>query len=195
MENKKMNDHQKHWYMEEIAIHSMFACLEYNNIKEVLADEELKQTRFVWGHMTSLLGHCAMVSKFLDPIRPDEVSTSRSVELNKHFNLPHYSRELFRAARDNLEHFDERIDNWLKNDFNNNIECVFPDRKSYEFSAPQDISIRRVLVEDGMIFISEGRNSERVEVPLSVLISSMESIFAVANEWCRNKTPYHFIQP
>ncbi|MBA4391588.1 MAG: hypothetical protein C0399_11740 [Syntrophus sp. (in: bacteria)] len=60
-------------------------------------------------HLQHFLSHAAIVDKILDPIK----SSERYRLLEGHIDLSGVDLKPFRRLRNNLEHFDERLDRWV----------------------------------------------------------------------------------
>lgn len=60
-------------------------------------------------HLQHFLSHTAMVDKILDP----KTGSTRHAILMRHLNLSGLDLKAFRRLRNHLEHFDERLDNWV----------------------------------------------------------------------------------
>ena len=139
-----MDKYHLHWYTDEIQTHAASALASYALLCDVLANHMTRQRRDVWFALVSFLTHAAMISKFLHPIKAS--AKERGVELRAHLGVPNDSAILPRAARDNLEHFDERIDGWVERNEERILEMVFQDREGLEFLSDQPRAIRRVLI-------------------------------------------------
>ncbi len=137
----------------------------------------------------------AMISKYLSPISPRGIKKDRMDILREKLSIGSDSEVLPRAARDNVEHFDERIDNWIGSDANTILEIVFPDRKGYDFMSSSENSIKRVLLLEELVFISEERDCSKFELELQPLFEEVERIGSEASSWIQNSSPYHFISP
>lgn len=131
MKNLEINDYELTWYMQEILMHCSGACMGYNRLVNLLGDPKTIQSRLTWFELTSFLSHAAMISKYLSPIARGHVATIRKHQLRKTLNIPEDSEVLPRDARDNIEHFDERIDNWIGGRQSNILEIVIKDREAF----------------------------------------------------------------
>lgn len=186
-----MDKYHLHWYTDEIQTHAASAIASYRLVCNLSANPETRQRRNVWFALVSFLTHAAMISKFLDPINAS--AKERGVELRAHLGVPNDSAILPRAARDNLEHFDERIDGWVERNEQRVLEMVFQDREGLEFLSDQPHAIRRVLIADEMVFISEDRNGKPVEMPLVPIYEAIQRL----NDTCLHKlateSPYTYM--
>jgi len=189
-----MNDHEITWYMQEIAMHGLGAKIDFSNLLEVINNPNTRQTRIVWFHLTSFLAHAAMISKYLSPISSGNTQKERKKQLRKKLNISDNSDVFPRDARDNVEHFDERIDNWVGSE-KTILEMVLDDREGYNFIRINEKIVKRVLLQKELIFISEKRNESKFELELQPLFEEVKRIGNEAEEWIKNSSPYHFIYP
>ena len=195
-----MNNHDLTWYVQEIVMHGYGAEIEFNALEKTLADADLRQTRLVWFKLTSFLSHAAMISKYVAPIQPNAIKRERMEALRDCLKINSESEVLPRDARDNVEHFDERIDNWVGNS-GTILEIVLKDREAFEFFerddplVPSRLRIKRVLLLEEMIFISEKRNSQYFELELKPLNTEILRIATEANKWVGESSPYKFYYP
>jgi len=189
-----MNDHEIMWYMQEISMHGLGAEIDFSNLVETLNNTETRQTRFVWFHLSSFLSHAAMVSKYLDPIRPNAFKRERMASLREKLNVTEHSKVLPRFARDNVEHFDERIDNWVGID-GTILETVLQNRAGYHYLRVLEKRVKRVLIQDDLIFISEKRDQTKFELELAPLYEEIKRIGESANQWVERNESFNFIYP
>ena len=134
-----------------------------------------------------------MVSKFLDPIKPDEVKEARGIALRKHLQVDDTSPIFQRFARDNLEHLDERIDRWVAAGETSILEMVFHDREGYDYIAGGNCAIRRVLIADEMVFISETRQGSIVELSLNPIFEAFQNLKGTCAIKLRTESPYNYV--
>ena len=174
-------------------MHVSSALVSYSQLLRLLSDGKERQSRNVWFVLLSFLTHAAMVSKLLDPIRPEGAKEDRGTALRKHLEVEDGSAILSRAARDNLEHIDERIDRWTKRGLTSVLEMVFEDRAGFEFIAHEDAAIRRVLIQDEMIFISEDRNGNRLETALTPIYGALKDLKARCEHKLATESPYTYL--
>ena len=189
-----MNDHELTWYMQEIAMHGLGADIEFSRLLETINNPDMRQTRIVWFRLTSFLSHVAMISKYLSPIRSRGIKEERMNLLRDKLNIAANSDIFPRDARDNIEHFDERIDNWVGNE-NTILEIVLDDREGYNFLRVNEKRVKRVLLHKELIFISEKRDGSQFELELQPLFTEVKRICNETEEWIKNSSPYHFIYP
>lgn len=174
-------------------MHGWGASRDFEALQAALADQDIRQTRIVWFHLTSFLSHAAMISKYLSPINPRGVKQTRMNVLRTKLGVDDFSNILPREARDNVEHFDERIDNWIGQDGHTILEMVLDDRSRYQYLRADQKRIKRILLEDEMIFISEKRDGSKLELALQPLFDEAQRIAAEAEKWLENESPYNFI--
>lgn len=187
-----MDKYHLHWYTDEIEVHTASSISSYQQLLALLENYDTRQSRGVWFVLVSFLTHAAIVSKFLDPIKGDASTIERGNDLRAHLEVPEGSPILPRAARDNLEHIDERIDNWVERKEEALLEMVFPDREGFNHITSRKPAIRRVLIADEMVFISEDRNGVLVEVTLTPTYEAMRSLHAVCQHKLATESPYTY---
>lgn len=190
-----MDDHELTWYMHELMMHGLGVSRDFEQLQAALADPETRQTRIVWFHLTGFLSHAAMISKYLSPINPSGVKQARMNALRSKLSVDDSSDILPRNARDNVEHFDERIDNWVGQEGQTILEIVLDDRSGYQYLRADQKRIKRVLLEKEMTFISENRDGSKSELSLHPLAEEARRIADEAEKWVLNESPYHFIYP
>lgn len=188
-----MDNYQMTWYMQEIAMHSYGAEHDAERLLAILEDPGTIQSRLVWFHLSSLLAHAAMISKFLAPI--SRSAAARGADLKAALGVAAASEVLSRNARDNSEHFDERMDNWVEDGAQTIMEVVVPNRQGFNFLAREGTRIRRVLLKDELIYVSENRDGSRFELELRPLIEETTRIGRQALQWIEDNSPYAFIYP
>lgn len=176
-------------------MHAYGAEVDMKLIYEILANLENFQSRLVWFHLSSFLSHVGMISKAVSPISRDAIASARSVALKKALNISGTSEILPRYARDNTEHFDERIDNWVSSGAVNILEIVLPDRGEYDYLRGDEKRVRRVLLKQEFIFISENRDGSKFELELKPLVQEVARIGDQAVKWINTKSPYNFAYP
>jgi len=190
-----INDYELTWYMQEICMHCLGASIDYNHMLCTLQNPETVQSRLVWFHLTSFLSHAAMISKYVSPISTKKITLMRKQVLRGHLGIGNSSEVLPRDARDNIEHFDERIDNWVGDENQNILEIVLPDRAGYEYLRVNEKRVKRVLILSELIFISEKRDKSQFELSLQPLYDEVDRIGGAAEKWIKEKSLYHFIYP
>jgi hypothetical protein len=189
----ELSDKHLTWYMDEVAMHSLGAKQAYRELTVLVSRQDVRQTRRVWFALTRFLSHAAMVSKFLKPISSNSIAKDRSTKLCAALDVDDDSPVLNREARDNTEHFDERIDNWVRDDRGDILEIVFPNRAALEKIFYSDARIRRVLILDEFTYLSEDRDGNRFEIELRPLKEEIVRIAVVAEAWITTKSPHQFI--
>lgn len=191
-----MNDYELTWYMQELSMHGLGAEIDFANLLQSLSNPDTRQTRIVWFHLTSFLAHAAMISKYISPIKPKGgVKEERMRILREKLKIKVDSDILPRDARDNVEHFDERIDNWVGNDSNSILEIVLDDRAGYTFLGVNKKRVKRIILQKELIFISEKKDGSKFELELLPLFQEVKRIGDEAGAWIENSSPYHFIYP
>jgi hypothetical protein len=189
-----MNDYTKTWYMQELAMHALGARSAFAELATLVRNPATRQNRHVWFQLVSFLGQAAMISKYLDPVgRMDTEKQARVAHLRQELGIQPDSL-LPRDARNNLEHFDERIDNW-DGTVGTIVECVFQNRSGFEIVDREGTRIKRVLLVDECVFISECHDQSRFELSMIPLIDAIGQIGEAAELWIENSSPYHFIGP
>ena len=98
--------------------------------------------------------------------------------MRKHLGVKDDSAFLPRAARDNLEHIDERIDRWVKNGQTKILEMVLDDRAGFEYLAKDDVAVRRVLILSDMVFVWEDCAGSRIETKLEPVFNDLKTLAA-----------------
>jgi hypothetical protein len=188
-----MDKYHLHWFTDELHTHSMSALESYVWMRTLLADNKKRQSKDVWSALQSFLIHAAVVSKVLDPIKPDDAKKERSTALRKHLGVKDDSAFLPRAARDNLEHIDERIDRWVKNGQTKILEMVLDDRAGFEYLAKDDVAVRRVLIRSDMVFVSEDRAGSRIETKLEPVFNDLKTLAAACLHKFQTESPYNYV--
>lgn len=190
-----MNEYHLTWYMQEISMHAYGAEVDAKRIFELLDRHETIQSRLVWFHLASLLSHAGMISKLASPISRDAAANARGAALKAALSVEATSEILPRNARDNTEHFDERIDNWVSANATEIMEIVLPDRGGYNYLRGDEKRVRRVLLKKELVFISENRDGSKFELELKPLVQEVARIGNEATKWINTKSPYHFMYP
>lgn len=195
--NMAINNIHITWYMQEIAMHHLGANTEFLKFQETLRNERNRQKRIVWFHLTSFLSHGAMISKYLSPIArsPSAIALERKQRLRELLGVDANSEVLPRTTRDNVEHFDERVDNWVEEDAKSILEIVFENRKAYDFLMADEKRVKRVLLLDEMVFISERPDRSKFELSLLPLHQEISRIGNEAERWLLDDSPVNFVFP
>jgi hypothetical protein len=181
--------------MQEISMHAYGVEVDNQRMGYLLDDAGTIQSRLVWFHLSSLLSHAAMISKIVSPISRNAVATDRSNAIKAAIGIAGDSEVLPRNARDNTEHFDERMDNWVSADANEILEIVLPNRNGYNYLGRAETRIRRVLLKEEYVFVSENRDGSKFELDLHPLLDEIRRIGVESQRWIRDKSPYAFIYP
>ncbi len=172
-------------------MHALGEEVAYRDLLSVLEAIETRQTRLVWFHLTSMLHHTAMISKFLRPI--SKHAAARGEALRHALHVAENSDVLPRDARDNVEHFDERLDNWAKNASPTILEIVLNNREEYDYLRVAEKRVKRLLIADEMVFVSERKDRSKFELQLRPMHEDAQRIGHAADVWTQTKSPYHFI--
>lgn len=189
-----LNGFEITWYMQEICMHALGARTEYGRLVAALASDNTRQTRAVWFHLTSFLAHSAMISKYLSPVSKNNVSEVRKKTLKGLLSVNDDSDVLPRDTRDNVEHFDERIDKWVGRT-QDIVEMVLLNRASHDLIRVAEKRVKRLLILDEMVFISERKGGSQFELSLVPLHKEVERIGVEAEGWILKASPYTFIYP
>lgn len=176
-------------------MHGLGAHREYRWLVDALRNQKTRQTRLVWFHLTSFLSHAAMISKYLSPKSKSETAVARKKALCNLLHVDLDSEVLPRDARNNIEHFDERIDNWIGNTNQNILEIVLQNRAGYEYMRVAEKRVKRVLILEELVFISEKNDGSKFELTLEPLREEVERINTGADQWIAEHSPHHFIHP
>jgi hypothetical protein len=192
----KIEPDQLTWYVQDVCMHVLGARLAHQGLVATLAIHETQQTRLVWFHLTSFLHHAAMISKFVNPISKHKIAIARGKALREALGVEPGSEVLPRHARDNIEHFDERMDRWIDSGSSHTIlEIVLPKRESYDYLQVADKRVKRVLIADSLTFVSEAKDSRKFELSLGPVYSEVERIGRAAESWLGLRSPYHYVYP
>lgn len=193
MDNDKLT-----WYMQEIIMHTYGAQFEFDEFRKLVLDPETKQERKVWFHLSSFLTHTAMISKYLSPIKSTSTSTTnaRKDKLREALEIDEDSDILPRNARDNIEHFDERMDNWSSTGTSKILEIALNNRRGYDFLNVSDsrTRVKRLVLIDEMIFISEKRDNSLFELELLPIYDELKRIEDKAFEWSERESEFQIIR-
>lgn len=190
-----MNDYELTWYMQEISMHGLGAEVSFENLLKTVSDQDMLQTRLVWFHLTSFLTNAAMVSKYVSPISSRGIKLDRMNVLKRVLKVDADSEVLPRNSRDNIEHFDERIDNWIGADSQTILEVVLQDRAAFNYLKANEKRVKRLLIVDEFVFISENRNGTQVDLELWPLFAEVKRIGDTATNWIESSSPYKFLYP
>jgi hypothetical protein len=114
--------------------------------------------------------------------------------LRDKLNVTEQSNVLPRDARDNVEHFDERIDNWVGSDAAI-LEIVLDNRAGYDYLRVPEKRVKRVLIQENLVFVSEKRDQTKFELELAPLYEELKRIGEAAQQWIDGDSPYNFVYP
>jgi hypothetical protein len=185
---------QLHCYTDEVWLHSIIALNEFEAMRDMLSEPDYRQHRGVWVRLQAFLSHAGMVSKLFSPPTDYALSKARGERLSQHLNVTSLSPLMDRTARNAIEHLDERMDNWLKNGKSGFLECVFLDRAGFDFLDKSRWSVRRVLLLEEMVFITEGKNHQQ-EMALMPLRDELERIVRECESRLKSDDPYSYVHP
>lgn len=180
--------------MQELEMNGIGAQHSFDKMSELLACEATIQSRLVWVHLASFLSHCAMISKYLSPKSPSGAQKIRMDSLRNALQIDDNSDILTRKARNNIEHFDTRMDNWIGKRVSTVLEVVFLNRAKYTFLNAGEKKIKRVILRDELIFISQNTDDTLDELALQLLMNEVNTIVGKATSWIEQNSDYSFIQ-
>lgn len=189
-----MTPEQLHCYTEEVWLHAKIALREFDQLEALLNNPMTRQHREVWVVLQAFLTHAGMVSKLLSPPSSAPVSRHRGRILSQHLNVAASSPILNRDARNAIEHLDERMDNWLKGGHSGFLESVFQNRNEMNYLALSQWCVRRVLLLDEMVFVTQGKNN-REETELLPLRDELCRIITECEARFNSSDPYSYIFP
>lgn len=177
-------------------MHGFGANLAYQSLLITIEDPTTRQTRQVWFHLTSFLHHAAMISKLLAPVRKaGEMASVRGKALKEALGVRGDSEVLPREARNNVEHFDERMDRWIADANSTILEMVLDDRDGYDYLHVAEKRVKRVLIANELVFVSEREDSTKFELRLQPVYKEVERIKHAADRWLERSSPYHYLFP
>jgi hypothetical protein len=99
-------------YLQEAKTQAEFAKRSYAAFRDA---EKVHAVVEVFLHLDHFLIHATNIDRILDT----KPGTERAAILNSHVDLSGVDLNPFRRLRNHLEHFDERLDRWVK-DFDGN---------------------------------------------------------------------------
>lgn len=101
------------FYVHTIDLSAKLAVASFSSYSEELADE--RDPQFIAGELQNALVHCAAISRFFFPMQSGgEFGRKRGELLRRRFGIEDNSPFADRNLRNSLEHFDERLDNWIR---------------------------------------------------------------------------------
>ncbi|WP_156383956.1 hypothetical protein [Methylobacterium sp. Leaf456] len=197
-----LNPFKRNVLVEEILIQCALAEQHYGAVSALLADFDTRQSRYVWAHIHAFLTHMAMVSKMVSSPNAHRSPTARArgEALVSALNIDSSSVIFDRNARNNVEHLDERLDLWIESDSHTLLEVVLDNRSAFDFmteSRPMPGStafVRRVLIQDAMIFITQGRSGFE-EIDLKAAASEISDLKSRANAFLTGDTSVERVRP
>jgi hypothetical protein len=175
-----MNREQRFWYLDELVMQGLGASVAYDSFLRYMRNDDTKQSLLVWSALSTFFAHTGIISKILHS--PRRASKDRAHILIEALQLPELDELQNRAGRNNIEHIDERTDNFAARDTNSLVSMVIPDRQGYEYLCTSDKAIRRVLIESELIFVSEDYKGNRIETDLPCLRAEARMVLEKAHE-------------
>jgi hypothetical protein len=194
--SKSIDPAKKNVLIEEVLIQCVLALNHFNEARHLLADPNARQSRFVWAHLHAFLAQAALVSKMIAPLSKRSASKARSSELRLTLKIDDSSPVVDRAARNNVEHFDERLDLWLEHEGGSLLECVFDERSGFDFLFRDGRKpfVRRVLILEEMVLVTQG--PKRIEeTNLGAISDEIERIGQEAKAYLDSDKTVHRIYP
>jgi hypothetical protein len=185
----EFSNHELAWYMQEIRMQGFGALAEYDGMNDARGHAITEQDWLIWYYLTSFLNHAAMISKYLWPILTSDIALARKKVLRELLHVQTNSEVLPRYARDNVEHFDERIDSWIGGNNHNILEIIVHNRSEYNDLHTDKSRVKRVLILDEAVFISEKRDCSRFELPLTPLRDEILRIYLEAESFMKSRSP------
>ena len=180
---QNMKSHQLYIYTEETYIHAQIALSNYRAFLHFVDDPSSRQCREVWMYLQIFLFHFGMVSKMLyAPSAKKTISKQRAKELRKHLEVDESSALNDPDARNVIENFDERMDDWLNEESKDILESVFENKSEYDGLDKKKWVIRRVYLVAESIFITEERGEPK-EMELQPIVEALSRLLGV----CLNK--------
>jgi hypothetical protein len=160
------------FYIRAIKFAAERAYLAFARFNNALAGTNKNQQEIVFS-IQEALGHCAAVSRFFWPSAKDPLAIARANNLKKTFNIIDGNPLQSRAIRNRVEHFDERLDEFLSYD---------PTGSIYDFAiGSKDLSqgkashILLLLDIQAQVVILFGK-----EYPFSGLLEETKRIYELA---------------
>lgn len=87
------------------------------------------------------------------------------------------------------------MDSWVEGGVQQILEVVVPNRRGLDYLARERTRIRRVLLKDELVYISDNRDGTRFELELRPMIEEATRIGWQALQWIEDNSPYVFIYP
>jgi hypothetical protein len=199
-ESTSIDSYKINILVEEVLIQCFLAMEHFAAATALLADPGSRQSRFVWAHVHAFLAQTAMVSKMVTaPHDASAIRKARCQVLKSTLNIASDLVILDRTARNNVEHFDQRLDLWIEDKSGRLIEMVFSNRSDFDFlfrDRPDGKAtfIRRVLILDEMILITQGQNGFE-EANLEILSKEIEGVRERAVEFLDSDRSVYRIYP
>lgn len=148
-------------YLKEIKTQINFAKRAYESYLRALAKKDIIS---IFYHLHHFIVHAANIDKLLD-LRP---GSDRYRILRDCLNLADVKIKQFRKLRNHLEHFDERLDDWICKHYNNGYAFFDMNLVTGARGFPKKICLRAL---DGNKFVFYGE-----EFNILVLHEEIEKI-------------------
>lgn len=102
------------FYTRAIGFAASKAVLAFDAYRELL--RQGKSAELIIFELQEALSHCAAISRFLWPVGKSKLAAARGQTLRKSLRVSEESPLKSRTLRNAIEHFDERMDEYLLND-------------------------------------------------------------------------------
>lgn len=172
MPNKTEKDLWVEMSIREIWTQAHFAGIAYSHIDPKAASGN----DAVFSSIHSFLSHCAMISKML--AATDDSNPPKSI--GEVLNIPSISIVHKRVFRNHLEHYDERLKDWIKQF---GVNCNI---------GTYNIGPRRAIQIPNMVFVSHYDPNTATftfvndDFDLSALAAEVQRIKDLADTWVKN---------
>lgn len=177
-------------FIEEVCIQAHHTILAHKRLLDFISDERNHQRTDVWIHIQSFLSHAAMIAKYIQPSHKamQNPPTKQRVKFfSECFDISDDSLRLMRKVRNNIEHLDERLDQWMEVDGRHLLQSVFKSREGLEYLNPTTDGaarwfIKRVYLIDEDTFVSQGKQGLD-EINLAAVICEVRRIKRIAEQF------------
>jgi hypothetical protein len=182
----KMDKHIERTYVEEIATQAKYAsgalgrmndCVKALEDREASSDKRQYLFSELFRNIHSFLTHAAVVSKIFWPA--DRKKAERGEYLRTLFDLEDDHPLMSRSVRNDLDHFDERIDEWaLKSKGHNRLDHIIGPRNFVGgFFFEGGDTFRQYIPNEG-VFMFRGNEIDigKIARSLGQLVSSCEKM-------------------
>jgi hypothetical protein len=185
-------------YVEELWLNAVQGYQMLQIHRKLIESEPTRQLRNNWGILQSALNHSALISKLLNPISSSSFAQARGGILRRELTatLEAYPTIMGRAARNNVEHLDERLDLWAQTSDGHLVEAVLPNRSAFDLlqSNSRPVICRRIIILDELIFLSQGRSGVE-EISLARLCEELWNLGEHAGKWMADNDPWNYLHP